>query len=71
MRVAIDFNPSGPWYTAYIPAITASSTCAVQILDVALSLLMCCSRVCKAIRKALLPDLSWVTPIILPGTLRL
>jgi hypothetical protein len=29
-------------------AITASSTCAVQMLDVAFSRRMCCSRVCSA-----------------------
>jgi hypothetical protein len=29
-------------------AITASSTCAVQMFDVAFSRRMCCSRVCSA-----------------------
>jgi hypothetical protein len=29
-------------------AITAGSTCAVQMLDVAFSRRMCCSRVCSA-----------------------
>ena len=38
------FSPSGPWYTAYIDATTASSTCAVQMLLVAFSRRMCCSR---------------------------
>jgi len=31
-------------------AITASSTCAVQMFDVAFSRRMCCSRVCSARR---------------------
>ena len=46
-RRAMARNPSGPWYTAYIDAMTASSTCAVQMLLVALSRRMCCSRVCR------------------------
>ena len=37
---------------AYIAAITASSTCAVQMFDVAFSRRMCCSRVCSARRYA-------------------
>ena len=41
-------NPS--WYTAYIDAITASRTCAVQMFDVAFSRRMCCSRVCRVSR---------------------
>ena len=45
-------RPSGPWYTAYMLAITASSTCAVQMFDVAFSRRMCCSRVCSASRYA-------------------
>ena len=49
-RSAIAFSPSGPWYTAYIDAITANSTWAVQMLDVAFSRRMCCSRVCRASR---------------------
>ena len=51
-RDAIAVRPSGPWYTAYIDAITASSTCAVQMFDVAFSRRMCCSRVCSANRYA-------------------
>ena len=47
---AIAASPSGPWYTAYIAAITASSTCAVQMLLVAFSRRMCCSRACSASR---------------------
>ncbi len=43
-------RPSGPWYTAYIEAMTASSTWAVQMLEVAFSRRMCCSRVCRASR---------------------
>jgi hypothetical protein len=50
VRAAIARSPSGPWYTAYMPAITASSTCAVQMLLVAFSRRMCCSRVCNASR---------------------
>ncbi len=63
--------PSGPWYTAYIDAITASSTCAVQTLLVALSRRMCCSRVCSAIRSAGSPVESFDTPINRPGMWRL
>jgi len=40
----------GPWYTAYIEATTASRTWAVQMLEVALSRRMCCSRVWRARR---------------------
>ncbi len=47
MRWAIAFSPSGPWNTAYIDAITASSACAVQTFEVAFSRRMCCSRVCN------------------------
>ena len=42
--------PRGPWYTAYIDAITARSTCAVQMFDVAFSRRMCCSRACRLSR---------------------
>ena len=45
----------------------ASKACAVQILEVALSRLICCSRVCKAIRRAKLSSASFETPIIRPG----
>ena len=45
----------GRGYTAYIEAITARSTCAVQMLEVAFSRRMCCSRVCRASRRAGLP----------------
>lgn len=41
---------SAPWYDAYIAASTARSTCAVQMLLVAFSRRMCCSRVCSASR---------------------
>jgi hypothetical protein len=64
-------EPSGPWYTAYIPAITASSTCAVQMLLVAFSRRMCCSRVCSAMRSAGLPLRVRDTPMMRPGMLRL
>ena len=50
-----------------MPAITASKTCAVQIFDVALSLLICCSLVCRAILSASLPFESLDLPMILPG----
>ena len=49
---AMRFSPSGPCHTAYMPAITASSTCAVQMFEVAFSRRMCCSRVCSASRIA-------------------
>ena len=49
-RRAIARSPSGPWYTAYIPATTARSTWAVQMLEVAFSRRMCCSRVWSASR---------------------
>ena len=61
----------GPWYTAYMLAITASSTCAVQTLLVALSRRMCCSRVCSAMRSAGRPSRSRETPMIRPGRSRL
>ncbi|MNX97799.1 hypothetical protein D3C86_1301790 [compost metagenome] len=70
-REAMAFSPLGPWNTAYIAAILASNACAVQILEVAFSRLMCCSRVCKAIRKARPPCASILTPMIRPGMLRL
>jgi hypothetical protein len=49
-RCAMRVSPSGPWYTAYMLATTAGSTCAVQMLEVAFSRRMCCSRVCSARR---------------------
>ena len=49
----------------------ASNTCAVHILLLAFSRLICCSRVCSAIRYARLPLASTDTPIIRPGTARL
>ncbi len=49
----------------------ASSTCAVQMFDVAFSRRMCCSRVCRAMRSAGLPSASTDTPMIRPGSLRL
>ena len=50
MSDAMRFKPAGPWYTAYMLAMTASNTCAVQMLLVAFSRRMCCSRVCSARR---------------------
>ena len=43
-------SPSAPWYTAYMEATTASRTWAVQMLEVAFSRRMCCSRVWSASR---------------------
>ena len=48
--------------------MTASKTCAVQILLVAFSRRMCCSRVCNAMRRASCPCRSCETPINLPGS---
>jgi hypothetical protein len=62
VRSAIFFKPSGPWYTAYIAAMLASKAWAVQMLEVALSRRMCCSRVCMAIRRAGLPCASLLRP---------
>jgi hypothetical protein len=49
----------------------ASRACAVQMLLVALSRLMCCSRVCMAMRSAGLPSESMLTPMMRPGSRRL
>ena len=70
-RSAMRRNPTGPWYTAYIDAMTDNSTCAVQMLDVAFSRRMCCSRVCRANRYAVRPWLSTETPTRRPGSERL
>ena len=67
IRCAIARSPSGPWKTAYIDAITASSACAVQTFEVAFSRRMCCSRVCRLSRYARLPRASIDTPTIRPG----
>ena len=64
---AMRLRPAGPWYTAYIADMLASNACAVQMLLVAFSRLMCCSRVCKARRAALSPSLSFERPMIRPG----
>ena len=53
-----------------MPAMTASSTCAVQMFEVALSRRMCCSRVWIAMRSARLPCESRDTPMMRPGSLR-
>ena len=45
-------------------------TWAVQMLDVALSRRMCCSRVCIAMRYAGLPCASMLMPMMRPGILR-
>src|ERR1700709_2179415 len=47
--------------------MTASSTCAVQMLLVALSRRMCCSRVCRARRWAGFPAASIEVPTRAPG----
>ena len=52
-------------------AVTASSTCAVQMLLVAFSRRMCCSRVCNASRSAGRPAVSTDTPTNRPGSWRL
>ena len=54
-----------------MPAITASNTWAVQILLVAFSRRMCCSRVPSAMRNAIFPRVSRDTPISRPGMRRL
>ena len=41
------------------------------MFEVARSRLMCCSRICKAMRSALLPSRSTETPMMRPGMLRL
>ena len=66
-RPAMRARPSGPWWMAYMEAITASSTCDVQMLDVAFSRRMCCSRVCSASRSAWRPAESRDTPTRRPG----
>ena len=48
----------------------ASSTCAVQMFDVAFSRRMCCSRVCRASRSAGRPAVSVLTPTMRPGIAR-
>ena len=48
----------------------ASSACAVQMFDVAFSRRMCCSRVCSAMRYAVLPCASTDTPMMRPGAWR-
>ena len=48
-----------------------SKACAVQILLVAFSRLMCCSLVCSAILKQRFPCASTLTPMIRPGMVRL
>src|SRR3546814_2428889 len=63
--------PLGPCQTAYMPDMTASRTCAVQMFDVAFSRRICCSRVCSAKRRAGAPWLSLDTPTRRPGMVRL
>lgn len=49
----------------------SAATWAVQMLEVALSRRMCCSRVCMAMRNAGAPDASTLTPMMRPGISRL
>jgi len=65
--VAIFVKPLGPCHCMKKEAMLASKACAVQMLLVALSLLICYSLVCKAILKAWFPWRSLEIPIILPG----
>jgi hypothetical protein len=51
-------------------AMMASSAWAVQMLLVAFSRLMCCSRVWIAMRRAVWPWASRLTPMMRPGILR-
>ena len=69
-RCAILRSPCGPCQIPYMPAIFASKTWAVQMLDVAFSRRICCSRVCSASRKAGLPAVSVLTPTRRPGNAR-
>mmetsp|Transcript_4043 Transcript_4043/g.12145 ORF Transcript_4043/g.12145 Transcript_4043/m.12145 type:complete len:264 (+) Transcript_4043:913-1704(+) len=69
--LAICLRPSGPWYTAYMAAMLASRAWAVQMFEVAFSLLMCCSRVCMAMRSAGFPCWSMLVPMTLPGMILL
>jgi len=69
-RSAMAFSPAGPCQAAYIPAMIASRAWAVQMLLVAFSRRMCCSRVWSAMRRARLPLASSETPMIRPGSSR-
>ena len=60
-------RPSGPCHTPYMPAMFARRTCAVQMLEVAFSRRICCSRVCSARRRAGRPMVSVLTPTRRPG----
>ena len=70
MRSAMRRRPAGPCQHAYMLAMLASSTCAVQMFEVAFSRRMCCSRVCKANRIAGRPAVSVLTPTSRPGSER-
>mmetsp|Transcript_16705 Transcript_16705/g.45959 ORF Transcript_16705/g.45959 Transcript_16705/m.45959 type:complete len:230 (+) Transcript_16705:2143-2832(+) len=70
-RAAMVFKPSGPWYTPYRDEMFASKAWAVQMLEVALSRRICCSRVCMAMRSARRPWASTLTPMMRPGMRRL
>jgi hypothetical protein len=49
----------------------ASRTCEVQMFELAFSRRMCCSRVCSAMRSAVLPRASTETPMMRPAIERL
>ena len=46
-RLAMVFSPSILWCTAFMAAMSDRSICAVPTLEVDLSVLMCCPRVCR------------------------
>ena len=69
-RSAIARSPWGRGTRRRDAAMFASSACAVQMLDVALSRRMCCSRVCIAMRSAGVPVASMETPMMRPGMSR-
>ena len=66
-RSAMRVRPSRPCHAAYSPAMFANRTWAVQMLEVAFSRRMCCSRVCSASRRAGRPSVSTLTPTMRPG----
>ena len=64
-------SPRGPSQARWIIAASAFSACAVQMLWVAFSRRMCCSRVCRARTKPRRPSTSSVSPAIRPGMRRI
>ncbi len=63
--------PSRPSQARWTIAASAFSACAVQMLWVAFSRRMCCSRVCSARTKPRRPSTSSVSPAIRPGIRRI